>query len=315
MSFVKSYRPKNLDEFFCGEEIKKSAEYVIKKKISPVLITGRTGFGKTTLARIIGRGIEENNIVEHNAASDRGINFIRNLVESTKYMPFSHHRVIILDEVQKLTSDAVSVLLKPLEEDSVINIWILCSDKPEELPTTIKNRCYNINLEPLTLENSVALLEHVCKEEKISVNKKILQKIPELGNFEARLMIQLLEIIHQNPDWKLGKVWSTLETKSLNEQIFKFIFAYCKSKKEKCVQILLEQSDLTGFVGDIICMVRSFVLQSYNVTARSSFIEQKMFQKIQVLENYDEKLKKLYAKLVELTNYSLDNVLVKLNEE
>ena len=120
MQLSVKYRPKSL-KTFVGQDAAKSVVESLLAKGWPgaVLISGSTGSGKTTLARIIAKELESQNCCEEiNIGDSRGIDDIRQLAEKAKLAPFasSKYRIFILDEVHMLTSTAASALLKVLEE-------------------------------------------------------------------------------------------------------------------------------------------------------------------------------------------------------
>lgn len=117
-------------------------------------------------------------VLEIDAASNRGIDDIRELREKIKLAPAkAQYKVYIIDEVHMLTTEAFNALLKTLEEPPPHAIFILCTTAPEKLPETIISRCLRFNFKRPTIKEIVVKLEKIAKEEKLKVEKQALLEI------------------------------------------------------------------------------------------------------------------------------------------
>jgi len=142
----RKYRPQSLKEVIGQDHIVKTLEGAIKLgNISHAyLFAGSRGTGKTSVARILARavGTSSNDISEIDAASNRGIDNVRELREAVNTLPFeSPYKVYIIDEVHMLTKEAFNALLKTLEEPPKHVIFILATTELEKLPETVVSRC------------------------------------------------------------------------------------------------------------------------------------------------------------------------------
>jgi len=146
LALYRKYRPSDFSEVRDQEHIVTVLEGAIKKNSIPhaLLFCGSRGTGKTTLARIFARaiGVSDNDLYEIDAASNRGIDDIRELKEAVHTLPYqSERKVYIIDEVHMLTKEAFNALLKTLEEPPAHVVFILATTEEDKLLDTIKSRC------------------------------------------------------------------------------------------------------------------------------------------------------------------------------
>ncbi len=142
----RKYRPTKFSDVIGQSHIVKVLEGAIKLgNISHAyLFSGSRGTGKTSMARILSReiGTSANDLVEMDAASNRGIDDVREIRESVNTLPFeSRYKVYIIDEVHMLTKDAWNAFLKTLEEPPAHVIFILATTELEKVPDTVISRC------------------------------------------------------------------------------------------------------------------------------------------------------------------------------
>lgn len=166
----RKYRPQSFAEVRNQEHIVSVLEGAIAKQSIPhaLLFAGTRGTGKTTLARLFAKalGVSEIDVYEIDAASNRGIDDIRELREAVHTMPYeSPYKVYIIDEVHMLTKEAFNALLKTLEEPPAHVIFILATTEEQKLLDTILSRCQVFKMrEPNRAELAAAVIDIAKKE-------------------------------------------------------------------------------------------------------------------------------------------------------
>ncbi|OHB17321.1 MAG: DNA polymerase III, subunit gamma and tau [Parcubacteria group bacterium RIFCSPLOWO2_01_FULL_40_65] len=214
LALYRKYRPKSFKEVVGQEHIVKSLQGALELgKISHAyLFIGPRGTGKTTMARLLAKtlncekkdanGKEPCNIcfickefnegrnldlTEIDAASNRGIDEIRNLRESVRFGPtHSYYKVYIIDEVHQLTDAAFNALLKTLEEPPSHAIFILASTEPQKIPETISSRTQQFNFRNLTQSQILEKLNRVAKAEKLNIDDDGLKVVALSGHGSLR---------------------------------------------------------------------------------------------------------------------------------
>jgi DNA polymerase-3 subunit gamma/tau len=180
------------------------------------LLTGIRGSGKTTTARLIAKALncakaeaaEPCNtceacsaithshcvdVLEIDAASNRGIDEIRSIKENVKYLGTLPYKVYIIDEVHMLTLEAFNALLKTLEEPPPHVVFILATTDPHKVPITISSRCQPLDFRPVEDGVLEKLIEKICKEEKVTIEKAALSLVIKHATGSFRDAISLID--------------------------------------------------------------------------------------------------------------------------
>lgn len=181
------------------------------------LFSGPRGTGKTSSARILAKALNCENkkgfepcnecemcleissgsamdVIEIDAASNRGIDEIRELKEKIRLAPMrAKYKVYIIDEVHMLTTEAANALLKTLEEPPESTFFVLCTTEPERLPDTVVSRCTRVTFRKPSLEEGVASLLRVAGGEGMKVEKQALENLVRAAKGSFRDGTKLLE--------------------------------------------------------------------------------------------------------------------------
>ena len=281
MSYATKYRPFALKDVVGNQSIVTSLRGALKDNRIPsaFLFTGGSGRGKTTLARVIfnhllcekGSACGEcdtcrsgslDDLIEKNAASERGIEEMRKLIEQARYMPqYARKRVIILDEVHKLTSDAKDALLTTLEEPPKDTLFILCTTEPEKVPVTVRTRCQCYTVSEPDAEQVVTYLDHIARSEDVEFSQDILSAIFGACSSSIRESVQLLEsVVNFKQGHKKGVTDEILLSFIASASVsgnggvstFEFVQSLYQDDYPTIHRMLLESEDIVGLLSGAI---------------------------------------------------------------
>lgn len=220
ITLYRKYRPASFEQVAGETEIVRALKNSLKNNqlSQAYLFTGSRGVGKTTLARLIAKSVNclspqesgeacctcENcssfqkgnflDLVEIDAASNRGIDEIRLLKEKINYQPSQGKRkVYIIDEVHMLTKEAFNALLKTLEEPPTHVIFILATTEPDKILPTIISRCQRYDFKTLSLQEMTNRLQYILKQENMDMEEEVYELIHEASGGSMRDGISVLE--------------------------------------------------------------------------------------------------------------------------
>lgn len=258
------------------------------------LFTGTRGTGKTSTAKVFAKAVncekpEDSNpcnrcetcigiteerimdVMEIDAASNNGVENIREIRENVKYHPSKgKYKVYIIDEVHMLSQGAFNALLKTLEEPPSHVIFILATTEPRKIPATILSRCQRFDFKPVTIENIQKRLIFIMKSMEIDFEEEALRIISVSAEGALR---DALSILEQSVYWEDN----TLTTKGVidtlgivpEEQLFETVEALRKGQLEQALEILetggKEGKDVSHFTKDLILYLRKLLMAKVGV--------------------------------------------------
>lgn len=332
LALYRKYRPSDFDSVYGQEEIVTVIKNAIfNNKISHAyLFSGPRGTGKTTIAKIIARLVNcehlekgkpcgkcynclnffnSNDIVEIDAASNNGVDEIREIRDKINLVPSNaKYKVYIVDEVHMLTNQAFNALLKTLEEPPTHVIFIFATTEPHKIPLTIASRCQKFRFSKIDDKKVVERLKEISKLENISYEEDALFEIARLSDGCMRDAINLLDqlISYSNSNITLDDIYKVNGSVSYNDisvllnnilfnektKIIEFIDNFDKAGKE----IVKFVEELIIFIKDVILYKNAGYLS--NISSKNDTIKS-------VSEIYSDKI--LYM-LVNVLNNTQNNI-------
>ena len=319
-ALYRKYRPKNFSEIIGQEHIVKTLmNSIISGNISHAyLFSGPRGTGKTTMARVFAKAInclnrKENeaepcnkcqscldinnnqaiDLIEIDAASNRGIDEIRELKESISFLPVkSKYKVFVIDEAHQLTKDAANALLKTLEEPPAHAVFILATTEPHKMIPTIISRCQRFDFRRLTADKIKEKLKLILEKEKIKYDEEALNLISLAANGALRDAETILDeiISFSGEEGKVKKEIAELLLGLSDRKIILEFLNYLGNKKLKeginfLEDIMYKGVDLGEFIKSVNNYLREILLTKIEASFESfllSQLEKKEKEKINV---------------------------------
>jgi len=218
---ARKYRPQRFSEVIGQEHVTRTLKNAIEQQriAHGYIFSGHRGIGKTTIARILAMALNcrsfdrptpepcghcdscveiragnSVDVIEIDAATNRGIDEIRELREAARYRPArDRYKVYILDEAHQITDAAFNALLKTLEEPPAHIVFMMATTQPEDIPQTIRSRCQNFNFHAVKFDEIVNQLRAIAQKENIKADDNALAVLAEAGDGSMRDALSIMD--------------------------------------------------------------------------------------------------------------------------
>ena len=303
LALYRKYRPRTFEDVRGREVIVRTLRnQIISERIAhSYLFCGTRGTGKTTIAKIFAKAVNcENpqdgspcgecpscraigadaslNVVEMDAASNNGVDDIRNIIEQVAYSPTQgKYRVYIIDEVHMLSTAAFNALLKTLEEPPSYAIFILATTEPNKLPVTILSRCQRYDFGRLSTETIEGRLREVAEAEELKVEDKAFRYIASAADGSMRDGLSLLDQCNAfNYGNELLTYDKTLEILgAVDTRVFSKLYGFIHEGQVAealgvLEEVLMQGREMMQFVADFLWYLRNLMLLCASESTKDS---------------------------------------------
>jgi len=320
-ALYRKWRPQRFEDICGQEQITVTLKNELKNnRVSHAyLFCGTRGTGKTSTAKLLSKAvnckapqefnpcnacesctsINEGNsidVYEIDAASNRGIDDIRNLREAIKFTPtLGKYKVYIIDEVHMLTNEAFNALLKTLEEPPEYVLFILATTEPHKLPATILSRCQRFDFKRISTEDIVERLKAICKEESLEAGEDALKLIARNSDGAMRDALSILDQCSVYGD-RIITHDGVLEVLGItNDQyLFRISDAVLKEDAGAAIRVIDEIAaggkDMSQFIRDLVIHYRNLLMTK--VVSKCEDVIDMSKEEIELLkkqsDNYDK---------------------------
>ena len=274
-ALYRKYRPQTFNDIVGQNHIVSVLKNAIdKNQISHAyLFYGSRGTGKTSIAKIFANEVNSNevyqkenvDIIEIDAASNNGVDEVRDIKEAIKFLPTEgKYKVYIIDEVHMLTTAAFNALLKTLEEPPAHVIFILATTEIHKIPATILSRCQRFEFKNLSQDQLIDRLKYIAKEENLVIEEAAIEKIATLAKGGLRDAISILDqVSNYSEQITLGHILEV--TSSISEDdILEFYKGLLQGDVTKSLlkynEFIAQAKDTKLLLNDLINVTRDIVV-------------------------------------------------------
>jgi len=338
IALYRAWRPQTFQDMVGQHHVIQTLQNAIRENriAHAYLFNGPRGTGKTSAAKIMAKAVNCErgptpdpcnvcaacegiaagtvlDVIEIDAASNRGIDEIRDIRDNVRYAPTEvRYKVYIIDEVHMLTSEAFNALLKTLEEPPGHVIFILATTEPHKLPATIVSRCQRFDFRPVPLEEQVGRLRRICEEEGIQAEDDALAYIARLSEGGMRDAIGLLEQTAAFTDGRITLDGAVDVTGGIPAERFEELAEAVRGRDAAAVMRVTEALTAAGksadkCMEDLIVFFRDLLLLKLAPdrtaaterivdaerfrSAAEGFTEERLFRMIDILNRYQNEMR------------------------
>lgn len=321
-ALYRKYRPKKFEDVVSQTTIIQTLENSIKTSHigHAYLFSGPRGTGKTTAAKIFARAVnclnykddlcnecknciysgqkECMDIIEIDAASNNGVDEIRELRNKVKILPSElKYKVYIIDEVHMLSIGAFNALLKTLEEPPEHVIFILATTDPQKIPNTIISRCQTFQFKKISPNDIKQMLEKIASNEKIEIEDEVLTSIASVSDGGLRDAIGLLDKLSS---YKLGKItyndFLTINGQIIENELLEFENSILTHKNnvmlEKIENYYNDGKDLVQILKQLIYHLKDILINYYIKNENLEYSEKEIVELVSLLNEKISDIKK-----------------------
>ncbi len=288
---ARKYRPQTFDDVVGQGAVTGTLKNAIlhDRVAHGYIFSGARGVGKTTTARILAKALNcaqgptitpdgtcdscrdiaagnSVDVIEIDAASNRGIDEIRELRETARYLPArDRYKVFIIDEAHMLTTEAFNALLKTLEEPPPRCVFILATTEAHKLPTTIQSRCQHFSFRLLDYSEVVARLKQVCAAEKVEADEGSLGALAEAAAGSLRDALSMLDQVIAGCGEKLTeaevqRLLGVVPGKALIEMVESIVAADAERVLAQIQGLASEGYEPAAFLGELTRFIRNLMV-------------------------------------------------------
>jgi DNA polymerase-3 subunit gamma/tau len=288
---ARKYRPQLFDEVVGQRLITETLKNAIltERVAHGYIFSGARGVGKTTTARVLAKALNCTHgptvtpcgecpscreiaagnaidVLEIDAASNRGIDEIRELRENVRYLPArDRYKIFIIDEAHMLTTEAFNALLKTLEEPPPRSLFILATTEPHKLPSTIQSRCQHFAFRLLDYSEIFSRLQWVCEQEHITADEGALSAVTQAAEGSMRDGLSFLDQViascgNQLEETRVRQVLGVVPTQLLNSMLEAIHAGDARRVLELLGQLATEGYELTHFCAELTRTVRNLMV-------------------------------------------------------